>query len=515
LRESETRYRLLAENSVDMISRHTEVGDYLYVSPACFNLLGYHSEELLGSNCYDFFHPDDIDRVKALHSKTLAKSEKQSLIIYRLRHKNGQYIWIETAAKWVIDPITNEVTEIVKVMRDVSERQTALHERKLAEQALQESQQLLQRIASATPSILYIYDLTKQSNVYINREIASILGYTPEEIKAMGSELIKNLMHPDDFARLPEVYQRINTLNDGEISEFEYRMRHRNGEWRWLNGRDTVFSRNADGKVCQTVGAATDITQRKLAEEQLQKTNEELEIINTQLVRATRLKDEFLASMSHELRTPLNSILGFSEALLDEVYGELTPKQAKSLKSIEKSGRHLLELINDILDLAKIESGKVELQIAPTSIPHLCQSSLVLVQQLAEHKNIQLSLQVAEGLREIAVDERRMRQVLINLLSNAVKFTPEGGSVSLEVHEEESTSTINFSVIDTGIGIAEEDMDKLFQSFVQIDSSLSRRYAGTGLGLALVKKTVELHKGVVTVESELEQGSCFTVKIPY
>ncbi len=515
LRESETRYRLLAENSVDMISRHTEAGEYLYVSPACFNLLGYHPEELLGNNCYEFFHPDDIDRVKALHSKTLAKSEKQSLIVYRLRHKNGQYIWIETAAKWVIDPITDEVTEIVKVMRDVSERQTALHERKLAEKALQESQQLLQRIASATPSILYIYDLSKQSNVYSNREIASILGYTSEEIKAMGSELFKNLMHPDDFDQLPELYQRIDKLADGEISEFEYRMKNRNGEWRWLNGRDTVFSRNADGKVCQTVGAATDITQRKLAEEQLQKTNEELAIINTQLVRATRLKDEFLASMSHELRTPLNSILGFSEALLDEVYGELTPKQAKSLKSIEKSGRHLLELINDILDLAKIESGKVELQIAPTSIPHLCQSSLVLVQQLAEHKNIQLSLQVPEGLREIAVDERRIRQVLINLLSNAVKFTPEGGSVSLEVHEEESTSTINFCVIDTGIGIAEENMDKLFQSFVQIDSSLSRRYAGTGLGLALVKKTVELHKGVVTVESELEQGSCFTVKIPY
>jgi len=515
LRESETRYRLLAENSVDMISRHTEAGDYLYVSPACFNLLGYHPEELLGNNCYDFFHPDDIDRVKALNSKTLAKSEKQSLIIYRLRHKNGQYIWIETAAKWVIDPITDEVTEIVKVMRDVSERQTALQERKLAEQALQESQQLLQRIASATPSILYIYDLTKQSNVYSNREIASILGYTPEEIKAMGSGLFSNLIHPDDLARLPEVYEKIDNLADGEISEFEYRMKNRNGEWRWLNGRDTVFNRNADGKVCQTVGAATDITQRKLVEEQLQKTNEELAIINTQLVRATRLKDEFLASMSHELRTPLNSILGFSEALLDEVYGELTPKQAKSLKSIEKSGRHLLELINDILDLAKIESGKVELQIAPTSIPHLCQSSLVLVQQLAEHKNIQLSLQVAEGLREIAVDERRMRQVLINLLSNAVKFTPEGGSVSLAVHGEESTSTINFSVIDTGIGIAQENMDKLFQSFVQIDSSLSRRYAGTGLGLALVKKTVELHKGVVTVESELGQGSCFTAKIPY
>lgn len=236
----------------------------------------------------------------------------------------------------------------------------------------------------------------------------------------------------------------------------------------------------------------------------------------TQLaLAANRAKSEFLANMSHELRTPLTAILGLSEVLRDEVFGPLTAKQHQKLATIEKSGKHLLELINDVLDLAKIESGKMELQLAETDIQGLCESSLAFVRQQAHQKQIKLSSRVPATLGSVVADERRIRQVLINLLSNAVKFTPEGGQVWIEVHANADNELLQFIVADTGIGIAPEDIRKLFQPFMQLDSSFTRRYKGTGLGLALVRQVVELHGGSVALESEVGNGSRFIISLPW
>ncbi len=282
----------------------------------------------------------------------------------------------------------------------------------------------------------------------------------------------------------------------------------------------------------------TELTERKLADTQLRERNEQLAVSNQELARATRLKDEFLASMSHELRTPLNAILGMSEALQELNFGPINERQHKSISTIEKSGKHLLSLINDILDLSKIEANKFEIELTAVSIDSLCKNSLLFIKELAHKKQISITTQLPEYLKplKIRVDDRRCRQVLINLLSNAVKFTPEGGSIVLDVRIEEfdrgedwgmgsigdvvptvgpSQRRIAFSVVDTGIGIAPENIDKLFQSFVQIDSSLSRQYAGTGLGLALVKRIVELHGGNVSVESIVGRGSRFTISLPF
>jgi PAS domain S-box-containing protein len=267
--------------------------------------------------------------------------------------------------------------------------------------------------------------------------------------------------------------------------------------------------------------------QKQLAEQaqtelRLQELNELLLIANADLSRATRLKDEFLANMSHELRTPLNAILGMSEGLLDEVYGELNDNQKELISIVEKSGNHLLDLINDILDLAKIESGKLELHITNAAVSTICNTSVAFVKQLAQRKRISLSVEIEPNLSLITVDERRIQQALINLLSNAVKFTPESGSVKLRVFSIRRVEPllyvdqecIVFEVEDNGIGIAPEDHGRLFQSFVQIDSSLSRHHAGTGLGLALVRRIVEMHNGTVDLTSALGQGSCFTMTLP-
>ena len=235
---------------------------------------------------------------------------------------------------------------------------------------------------------------------------------------------------------------------------------------------------------------------------------------NESLARTARLKDEFLAAMSHELRTPLNAILGFTELLLEGIQGELNEKQAKSLHAVDESGRHLLALINDILDLSKIEAGQETLTLEHTVIEPVCQASVRFVRQLAAKKKITLVTDVDPRLESVLADERRLRQILINLLSNAVKFTPEGGKVGLEVAPVTGENLVRFTVWDTGIGISEEDRAKLFKPFVQLDSRLSRQYTGTGLGLSLVLRLAELHGGRVTLDSSPGKGSRFSVFMP-
>ena len=243
----------------------------------------------------------------------------------------------------------------------------------------------------------------------------------------------------------------------------------------------------------------------------------ELNIANAELRQAARAKDEFLASMSHELRTPLNAILGLSEALQEQVFGPLNEKQLRYLHTIEESGQHLLALINDILDLAKVEAGKIELQLGPVIVESVCQSSLQFIKEAALKKQITVSSTLDHRVVTLQGDERRLKQILVNLLSNAVKFTPEGGSVGLDVAGDVDRQRVHFVVWDTGIGITQEDIGRLFKPFVQLDSSLSRQYPGTGLGLSLVKRLAELHGGSVSVESDgvPGQGSRFTISLPW
>jgi signal transduction histidine kinase/DNA-binding response OmpR family regulator len=241
----------------------------------------------------------------------------------------------------------------------------------------------------------------------------------------------------------------------------------------------------------------------------------DLRTANAELAQAARMKDEFLASVSHELRTPLNAVLGISEALQEEVFGEMNEKQLGSLRSIEESGRHLLSLINDILDLSKVEAGKLELELMPTSLEAVCQASLRLVKQNAHKKRLKIHTSFDSTVTTIIVDERRVKQVLVNLLSNAVKFTPDGGEIGIDVVGDEEANAVLITVWDNGIGIADEDLAQLFRPFIQLDSRLAREYAGTGLGLSLVLRMVELHGGSVSVQSEVGKGSRFTVSFPW
>jgi signal transduction histidine kinase/CheY-like chemotaxis protein len=274
------------------------------------------------------------------------------------------------------------------------------------------------------------------------------------------------------------------------------------------------------------LGIGHDISEIKRAEERLREAHARLEqrvqertadlnVANAALQKAARLKDEFLASMSHELRTPLTGILGLSESLLLNTYGGLNDEQQNALRMVDKSGRHLLDLINEVLDLSKIEAGKLELQPATCALDGICQASLQMVSSLARQKNLQTSFSMHPISITFRADPRRLKQMVVNLLSNAVKFTPEHGSIGVDVVGSPAAHEVSITVWDTGIGIHPEDLPRLFQPFVQLDSSLARQFPGTGLGLAMVQRLAELHGGSVQVESVPAHGSRFTILLPW
>mgnify|MGYP002631181786 CR=1 FL=1 len=274
-------------------------------------------------------------------------------------------------------------------------------------------------------------------------------------------------------------------------------------------------------RLCSQIGVSlhnlNQYSNLKDLSEQLKIRGKEISRQNNELAEANKMKSEFLATMSHELRTPLNAIIGFSEILKDGLLGDLAPEQTDYVSDIFNSGHHLLDLINDILDLSKIEAGKMELELETIEVRSLLENSLIIVKEKAFAHQIQLKLEIEGEVGDITVDARKMKQVIYNLLSNAVKFTPDQGDITMTAQRVlvDTRPFLEIAVTDSGIGISESDQKKLFQPFQQVDQSLAKKFEGTGLGLAMVKRLAELHGGSVELKSELGQGSCFTVRVPY
>ncbi|MBO9349523.1 MAG: response regulator [Chloroflexus sp.] len=283
------------------------------------------------------------------------------------------------------------------------------------------------------------------------------------------------------------------------------------------------------GTITGLIQIITDTTQRSIVEQlrsqqrnelqllkdRLQRQNVELARVNAGLLKATKIKDEFLASMSHEIRTPLTAILGLIDVLQAQLVGPLSDQQMSAINGIKQGGQHLLSLINDYLDIAKIEAGRLELDLGPVSVQDVCQSLRSMVADMAHRAKLKLVYDIDPSVKVILADARRLRQILINLLSNAIKFTPAGGQVGLEVRGQPELGAVRFTVWDTGIGISAEDAARLFEPFQQIESERQKEVTGSGLGLALVAKLTRLHGGSVGLESEPGIGSRFHVTLPW
>lgn len=377
-------------------------------------------------------------------------------------------------------------------------------------------QQLLSELSR---SCLYSYTLSDGQRSF-DQAIEELLGYSLQRWHDHPN-FWSELLHPDEQA---EVQSAIAAhLAEQTAYQLEYRLRASDNRWVWIADRSSIVS-GPEGRV--GYGVMSDISAYKQRITKLeaviqyqssddQQRMDELRLANAELARASRIKDDFLSNMSHELRTPLNAILILTESLEEGVYGALNQNQLVTLRTIGESGHHLLALINDILDLSKIEAGRIELNFGMVDLHALCQASIRMVKQQALLKRLQLELNLDFGVSQIRADERRLKQILVNLLSNAVKFTPDGGTIQLTVRGDVAARQLTLSVSDTGIGIPAEKQALLFQPFTQLDSSLARKYDGTGLGLALVRRLTELHGGHVSLVSEPERGSCFTVTLPW
>jgi len=394
-------------------------------------------------------------------------------------------------------------------------------ERKRVEMALRQSETKFRTLSETLPVAIFIVQPLPESLRlrYVNPAAEALSGYTREELLALHS------WDGLDFDLFTFFDGRIWTIHDGAQvpARYELKTRNKKGDLLWISLSVAVIEFDDQLAI---MGTAVDLTERKQAEVALHaercllarrvaERTADLSAANAELLRAVRLKDEFLASISHELRTPLNAILGMAGVLQEEVYGGLNNQQQHALQQIEVSGRRLLNMINDMLDLSKIGAGKVALVIDHVALKPVCQTSLALFQPEIRQKRLHVALEYDDAVQTLPADEHRLKQILVNLVSNAVKFTPESGTIGLRVAGDTSSHAVRITVWDTGIGIAAEDMARLFQPFVQLDGRLSRAYGGTGLGLALIYRMVEMHGGSVTVISSPGEGSCFTVALPW
>ncbi|MGO8694347.1 MAG: hybrid sensor histidine kinase/response regulator [Rectinemataceae bacterium] len=381
---------------------------------------------------------------------------------------------------------------------------TEIAERRQAQEALQESEERYRRITEGLSDYLYTAYVRHGRVVETvhNPACAAVTGYSQEDFRR-DNHLWINIVPEEERRSVIEHGEGI--LSGREMSAIEHHILRRDGELRWVS--DTpILKFDSGGVLVSYEGVIKDITDRKMAEaEHLARESAEA---------ANRTKSDFLANMSHELRTPLNSIIGFTEILQDSLYGDLNEKQREYLNYINTSGRHLLELINDILDLSKVESGKTDVILSAFSLRTLLELSVAMLKERATKHSIALELSIEpEADIEMVSDEHKIKQIAFNLLSNAVKFTPDGGRVRVEARKT-GEGFIGISVADTGIGIKKEDLGRLFKEFSQLDSPLQKRYEGTGLGLALSKRLVEMLGGRIDVESEEGKGSVFSIAIP-
>ena len=386
----------------------------------------------------------------------------------------------------------NNMTRLIPAIERELQEAKIRREHKLAEEALQESEAKNRALLNAIPDMMF--RISRDCTI-MDFKMAKDFDPLISPTKFLNKKFTEVL--PDDVAA-QAAYFLERTLQTGESQLFEYQLKN-NDVLDDFEARLVVFGED------EVLAIVRNITERKQTEE--------LRLENEELVHASKAKNEFFASVSHELRTPLTSIIGYSILLKEKNSGDLNDKQEFFMDNIIKSSEHLLNLISNSLDITKVEAGKIELKIEKIYVPEILGETLELVEQIAAKNNVVLKKEIDSLLDFIEADRQRFKQILLNLLANAIKFSKKDeGTVTLIAKKDGDTA--QFSVLDTGIGIKEKDIGQLFNMFQQIDTGVSRRYPGTGLGLAISKQLVELHGGMIKVESNYGEGSTFTFLLP-
>jgi PAS domain S-box-containing protein len=475
-----SRFRTLLESVPDGIVMVNSIGRIVLSNIHADRLFGYEPGELAGKSIEvllpERFHGAHVGHRANYFAQPRTRSMGIGLELYGLR-KNATEFPVEIS----LSPLeTEEGRMVMSAVRDITDRKKA--------------DQKFKDLLDSAPEAMVIVDRDGEI-VLANSQAVSLFGWSKQELLGQRIEML--------------VPERFRSSHPGHRTHFFARPRARamgvGLELYGLRKDATEFPAEISLSPLETEdgvfvsSAIRDVTERKRFEQKMHDAN--------------RMKSEFLANMSHELRTPLNGIIGFSEVLVDEKPGTLNPKQKEYLGDILNSGRHLLQLVNDVLDLSKVEVGRMDLFPEAFDVGKAVDEVCTTVSQAARPKGIEIHRTIAPSLGTVTLDPQKFRQILYNLLSNAVKFTDEGGRVGIVVDPIDPRS-LRLRVSDTGIGIRAEDLGKLFVEFQQLDSGLARRHQGTGLGLALTKRIVELQQGTITAVSVHGKGSIFTVVLP-
>jgi PAS domain S-box-containing protein len=458
-------------------------GKLTYINRYFAEIHGYTPEELIGKNLSILHNKKQMADVSKINESLLEKGYYTNLEVWHT-HKNGTEFPMLMSGM-VLKNEKDESQYIPATAIDITEI-------KRQEQQLRDSEAKFRSYIDNAPEGVFVAD-EKGNYVEVNQASCDITGYSREEL--LSKNLI-DLIYPGDREKAIKHFESV------------VRIGYANGDVHFVtkDGTKRIWNVNAVKlSDIRFLGFAKDITDRKKLENTL---------LESKLVaeEANRTKSEFLANMSHELRTPLNSIIGFSQVLTDEKFGELNEKQSKYIFNVLKGGNHLLELINNILDISKVEAGNMDYIPETLDVPDTIEDTIVLVQPMAKKKSINLKYTLEPENLEMQIDKMKFKEILYNLLGNAIKFTPQKGEV--EVTSKVVDNKIQIDVSDTGIGIPEEKYEEIFAPFTQADFSSTRKFGGTGLGLALVKKYVEMHGGDITLKSEIGVGSTFTITIP-
>jgi len=487
LRDSEQRQRDLLNATFEGIVVH-ETGHIIDANNAFAAMVGLPLQDLLGKNLADFVHPDDRDQFR-IHIHSL----EESGIDVRGRGTSGEEWEWETYGRRSL--FKGQMVR-VEAIRDVSIRNQAQRE-------IRTQKVLLQGLVDQLPFWISVKDKDGKYQL-VNELMAKDYGMTAGQVVGQTiSDLLKN---EPELEKMENRWDQEVLSGNRRLEVPEYWKKTKTGgHWRRLV---KVPSYDGEGEIQGLITWSDDITQQKQAEEELRAAKEQAETSN-------RSKSAFLANTSHELRTPLNAIIGFSELLMEEAEEEGTEEFVADLEKIHTAGKHLLGLINEILDLSKIEAGKMTVEVHEFSLSLLIHSVVDTVQGLAKINNNKLVVNLSDGLGAMNSDEVKVRQILLNLLSNAAKFT-ENGSITLTVSSETGASEewLVVHVADTGIGISEEHLKNLFQEFSQADESTTRKYGGTGLGLVISKRFSQMLGGDISLKSTVGVGTEFTLKIP-
>ena len=505
LRKSEEHLRLLVDGVRDyaifMLDPSGQVASW---NQGAERIKGYKANEIIGRHFSCFYPPEDLQNGKPERELQKAIAEGHYAEEgWRIR-KDGSRFWAHVVITALRDN-TGKLRGFSKVTRDVTEQRRA-------EELLRESEQRL--TLASTSGEVGVWDLDLIADqAWRSLQHDRIFGYE-SLLPNWGAAVFSDHVFPEDRElvqrRLEEAFQ------NGHL-EFECRIIRADQAMRWISEKGEVV-RNEQGQPIRMMGVVTDVTERKRAEEEKRKfmdrlaaSNQELELRNREVERVTKLKSKFLASMSHELRTPLNAIVGFSDLLAEGTPGDLNDKQKRFVNHIKQGSAHLLQLINDILDLSKIEAGQLDLRCEDFQIKTALPEVLSTIRPLAVAKNIQIE-QKMESDQHVYADRVRFKQILYNLLSNAVKFTPKAGRIDIDCHGDGNSVCI--SVTDTGVGIRAEDQAVIFEEFRQVEGPAGTTQEGTGLGLAITKRLVEQQGGGISLESEFGKGSRFTFTLP-